>query len=158
MLINNRTGVNTTVNLAKHSGQIFMGVTVLLVLAMPFLGVWMDKLDSTPVGLELTSEAIISSHTGVEYEIALDSITYVEYVAEKPKLKRTAGTGMDNVLKGRFSTPWGSASICVDPRALPYIYIETDEGKRYLFGASDAAETEAVYRQLITELSLEKAE
>ena len=158
LLINNRTGVNTTVNLAKHSGQIFMGVTVLLVLAMPFLGVWMDKLDSTPVGSELTSEAIISSHTGVEYEIALDSITYVEYVAEKPKLKRTAGTGMDNVLKGRFSTPWGSASICVDPRALPYIYIETDEGKRYLFGASDAAETEAVYRQLITELSLEKAE
>jgi len=62
------------------------------------------------------------------------------------------------VQKGRFSTPWGSASICVDPRTLPYIYLETDEGKRYLFGASDAAETEAVYRQLITELSLEKAE
>ncbi len=156
LLINNRTGVNTTVNLAKRSGQIFMGATVVLLLCTPFLGVWMDKLDSTPVGLDITAEAIISTHTGIEYEVPLDSITYVEYVAEKPKLKRTAGTGMENVLKGRFSTPWGSASICVDPNALPYIYLETDEGKRYLFGSSEANETEAVYQQLIDELALEQ--
>ena len=112
----------------------------------------MDKLDNTPVGIELTSEAIISTHTGIEYEIPLDSITYVEYVAEKPKLKRTAGTGMENVLKGRFGTPWGSASICVDPNTLPYIYLETNDGKRYLFGDSDRADTEAVYQRLIIEL------
>ena len=152
LLINNRTGVNTTVNLAKRSGQIFMGATLVLLLCMPFLGVWMDKLDNTPVGIELTSEAIISTHTGVEYEVPLDSITYMEYVAEKPKLKRTAGTGMENVLKGRFGTPWGSASICVDPNTLPYIYLETEDGKRYLFGDSDRANTEAVYQQLIIKL------
>ena len=151
-LINNRTGMNITVNLAKRSAQIFMGITILVVLAMPFLGVWMDKLDTTPVGLEITSEAIISTHTDAEYEVPLDSITYVEYVAEKPKLKRTAGTGMENVLKGLFSTPWGAASICVNPHALPYIYLETDDGKRYLFGSADSTETEAVYQQLMIEI------
>ncbi|MBP3342551.1 MAG: hypothetical protein J6K99_08515, partial [Peptococcaceae bacterium] len=104
------------------------------------------------VSVSISTEAVVSTHTGVEYEVPLDSITYVEYVTEKPKLKRTAGTGMESVQKGRFSTPWGSASICVDPRTLPYIYLETDEGKRYLFGASDAAETEAVYRQLMEKL------
>lgn len=153
LLINNRIGMNTTVNLAKRSGQIFMGATILLLLAMPFVGVWMDKLETTPVGLELTAEAIISTHTGVEYEVPLDSIIYVEYAAEKPNIKRSAGTGMDTVQKGRFGTPWGAASVCLDPRTGPYIYLETDEGKRYLFGSSDSAETETVYQQLIAELN-----
>ena len=64
-------------------------------------------------------------------------------------MKRTMGTGMPSVLKGKFSTPWGSSNVCMDPRTAPYIYLETDEGKRYLFGSSNAAETEAVYQQLI---------
>lgn len=156
LMINNRTGMNTTVNLAKRSGQILMGATVLLLLAMPFLGIWMDKLETTPVGVEISAEAVISTHTGVEYEVPLDSIAYVEYVAEKPKLKRSAGTGMESVQKGRYGTPWGSASICVDPRTLPYIYLETDEGKRYLFGSSNAVETEAVYQQLMATLNLKE--
>ncbi|MBQ3509333.1 MAG: hypothetical protein IJA90_04845, partial [Peptococcaceae bacterium] len=64
------------------------------------------------------------------------------------ELRRTAGTGMETVQKGRYSTPWGSASICLDPRTLPYIYVETADGKRYLFGSADGSETEAVYQQL----------
>ena len=152
LIINNRTGMNTTINLARRSGQILTGLLLLLLLAMPFIGVWMDKLETTPVGISISTEAVISTHTGVEYEVPLDSIVYVEYVAEKPKLKRTAGTGMESVQKGRFGTPWGSASICVDPRTLPYIYLETDEGKRYLFGSSNTDETDAVYQQLVTAL------
>ena len=151
LIVNNRTGLNTTINLAKRSGQILMAITLLSLLAMPFLGVWMDKLETTPVGLEITDTAIVSTHTGTEYEIPLDSITYIEYVDERPKLKRTAGTGMETVQKGRYSTPWGSASICVDPRTMPYIYLETDDQKRYLFGSSDSTETEAVYQQLIAQ-------
>lgn len=152
LIVNNRVGLNTTVNMAKRSGQIFMGLTALLLLALPFLGVWMDRLETTPVGLEMTDSAIVSTHTGVEYEIPLEDITCIEYVTEKPDLRRTAGTGMETVQKGRFSTPWGSASICLDPRTLPYIYVETDEGKRYLFGSADSSETEAVYQQLKTAL------
>ena len=152
LIVNNRVGMNTTVNMAKRSGQLFMGLTALLLLAMPFLGVWMDNLETTPVRLELTESAIVSIHTGVEYEIPLENITCIEYVNEKPKLRRTAGTGMETVQKGRYSTPWGSASICLDPRALPYIYVETSDGKRYLFGSADGGETEAVYQQLKTSL------
>ena len=154
LIINSRTGSNTTVNLAKRSGQIFMGATAVLLLCMPLLGIWMDNLETTPVGLEITETAIVSTHTGVEYEVPLDTITYVEYVAEKPKLKRSAGTGMETVQKGRFGTPWGSARICLDPRTLPYIYLEVEDGKRYLFDSSDAAETEAVYQELIVSLDL----
>ena len=152
LIVNNRVGMNTTVNMAKRSGQLFMGLTALLLLAMPFLGVWMDNLETTPVRLELTESAIVSIHTGVEYEIPLEDITCIEYINEKPKLRRTAGTGMETVQKGRYSTPWGSASICLDPRALPYIYVETSDGKRYLFGSADGSETEAVYQQLKTSL------
>ena len=150
LFINNRTGVNTTVNLAKRSGQIFMLATAIMLASIPYFGVWMDQLESTPVGLEITSETVISTHTKVQYEVPIEDITYLEYVAEKPKLKRTMGTGMDSVLKGKFGTPWGSSNVCLDPRTTPFIYLETEDGKRYLFGSSNATETEAVYQQLIT--------
>ena len=153
-LINNRVGMNSTVNLAKRSGQILMAATALLLLTMPLLGIWMDHLESTPVGLELQETAVVALHTGVEYEIPLDTITHVEYVDQRPQIARVAGTGMDTVQKGRYKTPWGSASVCLDPRTGPYLYLETDNGKRYLFGSSDSSQTEKVYQQLKTALSL----
>ena len=154
LIINNRVGMNTTVNLAKRSGQIFMGATALLLLCMPLLGVWMDHLESTPVQLEVTETAIVALHTGTEYEVPLDSITHTEYVAELPSIHRSAGTGMDTVQKGRYGTPWGAARVCLDPRTGPYVYLETDDGKRYLFGSSDSTQTEAVWDALC-ELQLE---
>lgn len=153
LIINNRVGMNSTVNLAKRSGQVLMAATALLLLAMPLLGVWMDHLESTPVALELQETTVVALHTGVEYEIPLDTITHLEYVAQLPEIGRVAGTGMDTVQKGRYKTPWGSASVCLDPRTGPYLYLETDNGKRYLFGSSTSAQTEEVYRQLEEQLN-----
>lgn len=147
--ITNRNGMNSTVNLAKRSGKILIGVTAIVLLCMPFFGVWLDHMETTPVGLTIHAETVVSTHTGVEYQIPINTITSIEYVPEKPKLKRSAGTAMDSVQKGRYGTPWGAASICLDPRTAPYLYLETEDGKRYLFGSSDAAETECVYQQLM---------
>lgn len=148
LIINNRTGINTTVNLAKPAGKIFMGLTVLLLLGMPFLGLWMDKLESTPVQLELRDEVVVAIHTGEEYEISIDDIAKVELCEDKPRINRTAGTGMENVQKGLFSTPWGSAKVCLNPKVAPYLHIETVDGRHYLFGSSDDEQTEAVYEQV----------
>lgn len=148
LIINSRTGMNTTVNLAKPAGKMFMGLTVLLLLGLPFLGLWMDKLETTPVELELRNDVVVAIHTGDEYEIPVGDIAKIEFCAEKPKISRTAGTGMENVQKGLFSTPWGSAKVCLNPKVAPYIHIETVEGKHYLFGSSDDEQTEAVYEQV----------
>ena len=74
-------------------------------------------------------------------------------MAQLPEIGRVAGTGMDTVQKGRYKTPWGSASVCLDPRTGPYLYLETANGKRYLFGSSTSAQTEEVYRQLEKQLN-----
>ena len=49
------------------------------------------------------------------------------------------GTGMDTVLKGRFtSQDWGSLELCLDPRTGPWLLVTTAEGERFLFGAPGA--------------------
>ena len=148
LIINNRVGMNTTINLAKRSGKIFMAATALILLALPLLGVWMDHLETTPVSLTVTDAAVIAIHTGNEYEIPLDTITQVEYIDALPSIRRVAGTGMDTVQKGNYKTPWGSARVCLDPRTGPYLHIVTADSKHYLLGSSDKAETESVYAAL----------
>ncbi len=155
LIVNNRVGMNTTVNLAKRSGQIFMGVMALLLLLMPFLGVWLDHLESTPVDLDITDTAIVAIHTDIEYELPLEDIAVVEYLTERPNMSRTSGTGMNTVLKGNFSTPWGPSKVCLDPRTGPYLHIVTKEKKHYLFGSADGSDTEAVYQQLEVQLNNE---
>lgn len=147
--ISNRNSMNTTINLAKPSGKIFFSIIIICLLCMPAFGIWLDHMETASVALEIKEETLISSHTGIEYKIPTKDITYIEYVPEKPKIKRSAGTAMGTVQKGRYGTPWGAARICLDPRTSPYIYLETESGKRYLFGSSDATETELVYQQLI---------
>lgn len=153
LLINNRVGINTTVNLAKRSGQILTAALALTLLALPLLGVWMDHLESTPVALSIEQAAVVAQHTGREYQIPLDSITEVEYLNALPQISRVAGTGMDTVLKGKFKTPWGSASTCLDPRTAPYLLITCTDGKSYLLGSSDRQQTIAVYQQLLEKTS-----
>lgn len=153
LLINNRVGINTTVNLAKRSGQALTAVLALMLLSLPLLGVWMDHLESTPVALSLEQAAVVAQHTGKEYQIPLDSITEVEYLNSLPQISRVAGTGMDTVLKGKFKTPWGSASTCLDPRTAPYLLITCTNGKHYLLGSSDRQQTIAVYQQILEKTS-----
>ncbi len=153
LIVNNRVGMNTTVNLAKRSGKIFMGITALLLLLMPFLGIWMDHMENTPVDLDITETAIIAIHTDVEYEIPLEDIAVTEYLEERPHMNRTNGTSMETVLKGNFSTPWGASKVCLDPRTGPYLHIVTYEDKHYLLGSADSADTEAVYQKLKEQLN-----
>ena len=148
LIINNRIGTNSTINLARRSGKIFMGATALLLLALPLLGVWMDHLETTPVSLTVADHVVIAAHTGKEYEIPVDTITQVEYVDTLPAIRRVAGTGMDTVQKGNYKTPWGSARVCLDPRTGPYLHITTADGREYLLGSSDSAETETVYARI----------
>ena len=140
IVVNNRVGINTTVNLARRGGQVFMGLCAALLIFMPLLGVWLMGEESAPVELALTDTALVASHGGSEYEIALDDIEEVQLLEELPDgLRRVAGTGMDTVLKGRFtSQDWGSLELCLDPRTGPWLLVTTAEGENFLFGAPGA--------------------
>ncbi len=137
IIVNNRVGINTTVNLARRGGQVFMGLCAALLIFMPLLGVWLMGEENAPVELALTDTALVASHAGSEYEIPLEDIQEAQLLDELPDgLRRVAGTAMDTVSKGRYRcNEWGSLELCIDPREGPWLLVTTAEGKRYLFGA-----------------------
>jgi hypothetical protein len=85
LLINARVGINTTFNMAKTSGKVFSVMVVLLLLAMPFTGMFLHALDRQPLTLALTETTLIA-HRGSKSElIDRADITEVELLLELPE-------------------------------------------------------------------------
>lgn len=148
LIVNNRIGGNTTVNLARRSGQVLMGLTAALLLLLPLVGAWILQAERTPVSVVVEGQSLVAQHMGTRYEVALTDIEKLTLLTEKPAISRIAGTGLDSVQKGTFgSGDWGTITTCIDPRTGPWLVVETAE-KDYLFGDSAAGRVEELYRQL----------
>lgn len=137
LVVNARVGISTSVNLARRSGKIIMGLCAALLIFMPLLGIWVMGEESAPVELTLTDTALVASHGGDRYEIDLDDIAEAELLDAMPSgLRRVAGTGMDTVQKGRYrSDEWSSLTLCLDPRTGPWLLVITTGSEVCLFGA-----------------------
>lgn len=145
MIVNARVGVNTTINMARRPAQILMGVLLALLLACPLFGIWIIGMERAPVELEVTEGAIVGSHYGGHWSVALADIAEMELIHERPRLFRVAGTGMDSALTGQFNADgWGRVTCCIDPRTGPWLWVKTADGQIFLFGASQEGVTAAV--------------
>ncbi len=80
LLVNDRVGMNVSFNLAKGTGKIIMGILVILLLGMPFLGVWLSQEEKAPVTLNYSEEVLTGGHSHTSYEIPLDEIEKIELV------------------------------------------------------------------------------
>ena len=121
---------------------------MLLLLGMPFLGVWLSREEKAPVTLNDSEEVLTGGHSHTSYEIPLDEIETIELVEEEPQIKRISGTGMDSVKKGNYrSQEWGKLKVCIDPRTGPWLLVETKDGSRYLLGSSEEGEAEEIYKE-----------
>lgn len=150
IIVNNRVGINTTVNLARRGGQVFMGLCAALLIFMPLMGVWIMGEESAPVELALTDAALVASHGGDRYQIDLDDIQSIALLDDLPAgLRRVVGTAMDTVQKGRYvSSELGRLTLCLDPRTGPWLLVTTGEGVTYLFGSSIAGAAEGLFTAL----------
>lgn len=149
LTINNRTGVGTTINLARRSGQILMGLGLALLLACPLAGVWMMGMERAPVELAVTETELVGSHYGGKWSVALEDIAEVEVLKERPPLRRVAGTGMESALTGQFNADgWGRVTVCIDPRTGPWLLVTAEDGKLFLFGASEEGAAEEIAAKL----------
>jgi len=137
MFVNSRVGINTTVNLARRPAQVLTGLLLALLLASPLAGVWMIGMERAPVELEVTETELAGSHFSGRWSVALEDIAEVELVEQLPRLRRVAGTGMENALTGQFDADgWGRVTLCVDPRTGPWLRVTAADGRVYFFGAS----------------------
>jgi hypothetical protein len=143
--VNDRVGMNMSVNLAKPAGKVVLILTVLVILAMPFLGVWMTKEQAVPLNLILTETTLTARHTSDKYVIPLNSIESVELIEKLPSMIKTGGTNLENLYKGNFRAGgYGSARVCIRPLNPPFLVIKS-EGNIYIINDEDSNVTREVY-------------
>ena len=153
LIVNARTGLNTTVNLARPAGRIFMGFAALCLLGMLAIGPWMSSHDTRPVTLTATETELISTYGTKETRIPRAEITEVTLLDELPDgLSRTYGTSMEHLAYGRsFSRVYGGIDLCLDPMEPPFLLISTAE-KTYLLASREAEQTREVAEALEVEI------
>jgi len=154
LIINNRIGTNSSINVAKTSGKIIMGLLALLLAAMPFTGAVLESIGGRQIGLKLTETQIISTCGSSEYTVPYEDITEAKLLEELPEnMVRTYGTGMENLLKGNFTAKGiGSMKVCLDPNHSPFILITTTDNRHFLFGTREAEITRRTYEQLVVKI------
>ncbi len=142
LLINNRVGTNSSINLAKPAGKIMYALLAVLIVSMPLWGMFLSGGELTP---KLTETELQVSE---KYTIPLEDVTEVTLLTELPPVTRVFGTGLPNYLEGTFTSPdYGKLKLCLDPTAPPFLLIETDT-ELYLVGTRDRQLTQDVYEAM----------
>ena len=150
LLVSDRTGIGTSLNIARPAGVVIYCIAFALLLAVPFFGPAMGSVGSSPIALTVTADGVTAKSGRTEYTVPAADITDVQLVDALPQgLTRTMGTAVENLLKGRFRSPeTGPCRLLLDPTAPPFILIETASGEKYLLGSRSAEETRAVFDAL----------
>jgi uncharacterized membrane protein len=147
-LVNDRIGMNMTVNLAKPGAKLLMIFAALCIAAMPLIGVWIWTEEATPVSLTVGANELTARHTRIVYTVSLDDIETVELIEELPYAARVAGSALDNLYKGLWSVKgYGNTRLCLRPENPPFIVVAAG-GQTYILNDSDGEITREIYRIL----------
>lgn len=149
LIINKRNGMGTTVNVAHPVGMGLSIFSVIVLLLCPLCGVWIGHAEKVEPEIRLTETAVEAWHTGVEYTIPLDELLSCELLTDLPSATRTWGTGMEALLKGKFSVQgYGSScQLCLDPQDELFLVVKTAE-TCYIFSMEDEEELRSIYNAL----------
>ncbi|NLH63273.1 MAG: hypothetical protein GX478_03640 [Erysipelotrichaceae bacterium] len=150
LVINQRIGINSTVNLAKPLGRIMYGLMALLLAALPFMGIWLDSIGTQDISMQLTEPQLTVRSGSTVYRIETDEIKEAVLMDALPtNLHRRMGTGMDRYLEGKFTADEiDNVTVLLDPEVSPYLLIQMENEQYYLFGTRDGEEVKTVYAML----------
>ena len=146
--MNARTGVGTTVNLARPAGRLLLGLAVLLLLCCPLSGVYLIRMEAAEVRLSMTEEALKAEFFTTRYEIPTNEVESAELLDTLPALRRVMGTSLENAWTGTWSArELGRLSCCLDPRSGPWLLVRKTDGRLLLLGGgAETAEIAAALR------------
>ena len=150
LFVNSRIGMGVTVNFAHPVGKALDIFSVVMLLFLPFMGLFTVKEEFTKPQVILTESAIEAHHTDLEYSISLNSIYTVSYLTEMPKVSKNWGSNFPHLYKGKFTIKdiGKSGLLCLDPYDEAFLLIYTTDGKYYLFGMEDSIELQSIYNIL----------
>jgi hypothetical protein len=135
LIVNERVGMNTTMNLARTSGKVIMGFILIFTLAMPFIGPALHIYYEQPIKIQVSKEEIIATQGITKYHIKISDIENIELINELPNdLVRVNGSAYDNFLKGNFRSGKENMILLVRPDNKPFIRIKEKGGKVFVLG------------------------
>jgi uncharacterized membrane protein len=148
VLINDRVGMNMSVNMANFWGKVIMGATVLILLAMPFFGVYLIKQELSPRAAGFDDVSVSFKHVSERFNINYEDILELELLEELPRSMRVYGTGMDELLEGKFTVEGiGRATLSLNPQIPPYIMIKTED-KIEIFNLMSSEDTRGFFERM----------
>lgn len=150
LFVNSRVGFGVTVNFAHPVGKALDIFAIVMLLLLPFIGIFTVKEEFTKPKVVLTETAIEAHHTDLEYSVPLDEIYAVSYLTEMPKASKTWGTNFPHLYKGKFSIRdiGQNGLLCLDPYDDAFLLIRTIDETYYMFSMEDSAELEKIYKTL----------
>ena len=148
LFINDRTGSGMGVNIGRPAGKAFMAVTAAIIVGLIVVCVALALGFSSPFEASIEGDTLYFSHGMEKYEIALEDVTELELIYELPRARRIAGTGLPNLVEGRFSVEgYENVRISLNPEQPPYIAVETEDMTR-IFALNTPEETEEFYDEI----------
>ena len=148
LFINDRTGSGMGVNIGRPAGKAFMAVTAAIIVGLIVVCVALALGFSSPFEASIEGDTLYFSHGMEKYEIALEDVTELELIYELPRARRIAGTGLPNLLEGRFSVEgYENVRISLNPEQPPYIAVQTEDMTR-IFALDTPEETEEFYGEI----------
>ena len=148
LMVENRMGTGTALNMATGFGKGTYIFAMLTLLIIPVSCVWMIMLDFTPIQTTVVNERIVCEHLSVEYEIPVEEIVEYTILTELPEMTKLNGNGMDHVLSGTFEIyREGVVEIFLNPQNNLFIKIETEDEMYYISGIDDN-QTKEIMEQL----------
>ena len=134
LIVNERVGMNTTLNLAHTSGKVITLFLLILILALPFTGPAMNVYYKQPIKIEVTKDEVEASQGITNYRIKLSDIKNVELINElSDDLVRVNGTSFDDLLKGDFRDGKENLVLLLRPESKPFIRVTDKNGKVFVF-------------------------
>lgn len=134
LIVNERVGMNTTLNLARTSGKVITVILLVMILVLPFTGPAMNVYYKQPIKIEVTKDEVEASQGITNYRIKLSDIKGVELINELPDdLVRVNGTSFDDLLKGDFRDGNENLTLMLRPNSKPFIRVTDKNGKVFVF-------------------------
>ena len=148
-MVSARNGMGTSMNMATTGGKIWLLVGLISILSMPVVCGWVIFEEFTPISLSIKDDEVHALHLKLEYELPIEELEQVELVNELPKLTKSVGSALGNVVKGKYIVQ-GTGERCklfLNPQNDVFIKLEYEDMVYYLGGRTDE-ETMQVYEKL----------
>ena len=148
LFVNDRTGSGMGVNIGRPAGKAFMAVTAAILAGLIVVCIALALGFSSPFEADIEGDTLYFQHGMEKYEIALEDIMALDLIDDLPPARRIAGTGLPNLVEGRFSVEgYENVRISLNPEQPPYIVVQTVDITR-IFALNTPDETEEFYELL----------